>query len=170
MFSRRDHICVKEILKTAVLLMASAVSADCSGLAGTKLQWGINGHPLSQSGYFDVPLEAQVGLVADTGATWYRVDVSSGNFAANTARLDELLAIAEGRGMRLLPVLILSSGARSAGGTPEQIRAAAFSFARTIVARYKGRIDHWELGNELDELCSGAQGRHERQRDPLVVG
>ena len=153
MFGPLSHIYVKEILKTAVLLMATVVAADCSGLAGTNPQWGVNGHPFSQSGYFDVPLEAQIALVAESGATWYRVDVSSENFAASTARLDKLLEIAARRGIGLLPVLISSSGARSPTGTPEQIRASAFSFARAIVGRYKGRITHWELSNELDDYA-----------------
>jgi hypothetical protein len=158
MFGTEGHNCVKEFLKTGFLLLLSAVVADGGGLPGTLPQWGVNGHPFSQTGYFDVPLEAQVRLVAETGATWYRVDVSTEDFAASTARLDELLGIAARHGVALLPILVSSTGARSRAATPEQIRASAFSFGRLIAGRYKGRITHWELDNELDDYALVRKG------------
>jgi len=118
--------------------------------SGSAFQWGVNGHPLTQSGYFDVPLETQVELVVQTGAGWYRVDLSTNDFAASTARFDELVDDAERNGIQLLPVLVSSSGCRSGTASTDQIRNAAFAFARTVVERYRGRITHWELSNELD--------------------
>ena len=118
--------------------------------AAEPFHWGINGHPVSQESYWHVPLATQLDLVAESGAGWYRFDVSTKGFAGNTARLDELLAGAEQRKLRLLPVLFSSPGGGSKTATPEQIRTNAAAFAKAIVTRYRGRITHWELSNELE--------------------
>ena len=125
-------------------------------------QWGINGHPFSQEAYWQVPLATQLDLVTETGARWYRFDLSSDAYLANTDRLDELLAGAEQRKMHLLPVLLTQPGARDGKATPEQIRAAAFKFGRQIAERYKGRITHWELNNELDAFAMIRKGEKMR--------
>lgn len=152
MFVRRHHIFVKEVSKWLALVLATGCLA-ASPPGDGQVQWGINGHPFSQSGYYDIPLDTQVGLVAESGARWYRVDVSTRDFEASTARLDELLVIAEKSGVRLLPVLIESPGARDSGGTPGEIRSSSARFAQVIAGRYKGRITHWELSNELDDYA-----------------
>ncbi|HXQ80195.1 MAG TPA: glycosyl hydrolase [Opitutaceae bacterium] len=123
----------------------------------------MNGHPVTQLGYFDVPLAEQVDLVAEAGAGWYRVDLGARDFAASTARFDELLTDAERRNIRLLPVLSLSPGGRGDAATPQQIHAAAVAFGRAVAGRYRGRITHWELGNELDIqalIRKGDRGRN----------
>jgi len=130
--------------------LAFAATALGASAAENDFQWGVNGHPVTQLGYFDVPLAEQVDLVAESGAGWYRVDLGAGDFAASTARFDELLTDAERRRIRLLPVLSSSPGGRTESATPEQIHAAAAAFARVVAGRYRGRVTHWELGNELD--------------------
>ena len=125
--------------------------------AGDGVRWGVNGHPLTQVGYFDVPLAAQVALVGQLGAGWYRVDLGAGDFAADTARFDELLTDAEKAGVQLLPVLSSSPGGRSAA-TPAEIHEAALAFGRAVAGRYRGRITHWELGNELDAAALVRKG------------
>jgi hypothetical protein len=134
----------REFLLAALSMLA--VAAD-----GEDFAWGVNGHPLSQSGYFDVALSTQADLVAELGAGWYRVDLGEGAFAASTARFDELVTIAERRGLRLLPVLLPASADPKAA--PGAVRAAAAAYARLVAGRYKGRISHWELGNELDAVA-----------------
>ena len=47
-------------------------------------------------------------------------------------------------------MLFSSPGGRSKTATPEQVRTNAAAFARAIVSRYRGRITHWELSNELE--------------------
>jgi hypothetical protein len=153
MFTSSGHNLVKGLLKTLALVLSIRVCGEVPAPLASGLRWGINGHPFSQSGYFDVSLEDQVRLVSASGATWYRVDVDTGNFLANTARLDELLKISERYGVQLLPVLIDAPGARGTEGTPAQIRSSAEQFARSVVDRYKGRISHWELSNELDDYA-----------------
>jgi hypothetical protein len=151
MFIRARHNFVKWFSNAlAVCLVARVLAAEP---LAAPVQWGVNGHPFSQSGYFDVSLAEQIELVGASGAAWYRFDLSAGNFQASTARLDELVKVAGEGGIRLLPVLIASPGARDVGATPEQLRASAAAFAHAVVSRYKGRITHWELSNELDDYA-----------------
>jgi hypothetical protein len=150
MFAPLVTILVK---KSREIALAAALAAAVARGGEETFAWGVNGHPLSQAAYFDVSLSAQLGLVCDLEAGWYRIDLGEGSFAALTSRLDELLTAAAGRRVRLLPVLIPSLGAAAAGAEPEAVRAGAFAFARMVAARYRGRITHWELGNELDAVA-----------------
>ena len=132
------------------------------GGAAEPFHWGVNGHSFSQEAYWQVPLATQLDLVAELGATWYRFDLSAEEFRSNTTRVDELLAGAERRKLRLLPVLFAEPGARSKDATSEQIRTAAAAFAREVVGRYKGRITQWELNNELDTHAMIRKGEKTR--------
>ena len=144
------------------LLWLCSQSAVQAG-AGESFQWGVNGHSFSQEAYWHVPVDTQLDLVSELGATWYRFDLSSGGFMGNVERMDGLLSGAEQRKLRLLPVLFADPGARDEKATAEQIRQAAFTFARQAASRYKGRITHWELSNELDAYAMIRKG--ERTRD-----
>ncbi len=122
----------------------------CSLAQAQPFAWGVNGHPLSQEGYWQVPLSRQLDLARDLGTQWYRIDISAASFQANTARMDELLDEAGQRGIKLLPVLLPDTPWMSEEASVAQLQSAAADFARAIVSRYQGRISHWELGNELD--------------------
>lgn len=124
--------------------------------------WGVNGHPFSQEGYWQVPITNQLDLIAESEARWYRVDLSHEAFLGNTARMDDLLTEAEKRRIHLLPVLSARPDARDKNATAAQIRAAAFEFGRQVAARYKGRITHWELQNELDDFAMIRKGEKMR--------
>ena len=151
------------IMNLLKLLPACAVAACCSQLqAAEPFHWGVNGHPVSQEAYWQVPLATQLDLVAESGATWYRFDLSAEAFHGNTDRVDELLAGAEKRKLRLLPVLFATPDAQRKNATPPQIRAAAAAFAQEVVSRYKGRITHWELNNELDAYAMIRKGEKTR--------
>jgi hypothetical protein len=129
---------------------------------GQLTEWGVNGHPLSQAAYYDVPIDEQLDLVSELGARWYRVDLEAGSFRAQTARFDELVADASARGIRVLPVLLSSPGCQDPSATPARIREAAYEFASTVASRYKGRITHWELGNEFDAVAMIRKGETTR--------
>jgi uncharacterized protein YjbJ (UPF0337 family) len=133
-----------------------------STAARESFQWGVNGHPVSQEGYVQVPIAAQLDLVAKLGAGWYRMDWGTDAAGGDTARFDRLVAEAGRRKIRLLPVLFSPNG-RSPNATPEQIRTAAAAFARTVVGRYKGQITHWELSNELDNYAMIHKGEKNRE-------
>jgi hypothetical protein len=129
-----------------VLSLFAAVTAP----AAEPFHWGMNGHPLNQAAYMDVSLEAQFDLLAELGAGWYRCDVDAPVFQADPARFDALVRTAEKRKVKLLPILLPSPNCQSEEATPKQIHDTARAFAKDIVSRYKGRITHWELGNEYD--------------------
>jgi hypothetical protein len=126
--------------------------------AAEPCHWGVNGHPLNQAAYTDVSLGAQLDLVSELGASWYRCDVDAPVFRGAPARFDALVRAAEQRKINLLPILLPSPNCRSAEATPQQIQNAAQAFAKDIVSRYKGRITHWELGNEYDAYALIRQG------------
>ena len=46
--------------------------------SGESFQWGVNGHSFSQEAYWHMPVAAQLALVSELGATWYRFDLSAG--------------------------------------------------------------------------------------------
>lgn len=124
--------------------------------AAEPFHWGINGHPLTQEGYWQVPLNEQLDLVKQSGAKWYRISFGAKAFRANTARFDELLEGAEKRGLKLLPVLMPSGLGENK--PLDQIREESLAFGKEMAARYKGRITHWELGNELDNFSMIKKG------------
>jgi len=124
--------------------------------AAGPVQWGINGHPLTQEAYWHVPLADQLDLVKESGATWYRISFGAKAFRENTARFDELLEKAEKRGLKLLPVLMPAG--LGTNKPIEQIREESAAFGKEMATRYKGRITHWELGNELDNFSMIKKG------------
>lgn len=130
--------------------------------ASEPFHWGVNGHPVSQEGYWQVPLDKQLDLVSELGVGWYRCDVSAGAFQASTARLDELLAGAEKRRLRLLPVLLPSETFWHDKASLTEIQQGAAAFAQSMVSRYRGRITHWELANELDAYALIRKGETTR--------
>lgn len=126
-------------------------------LAAEPFNWGINGHPLTQEGYSSMPIGTQLDLVSELGVGWYRFDAPASvlNNSARLARFDDLANEAERRRIQLLPVLF---GPRSKDVSTEKIRAAAFAYAKDIVGRYKDKITHWELSNELDNYAMIKKG------------
>ena len=129
--------------------------------AGESVQWGVNGNPFISEVYWHVPLEEQIVLVAQTGANWYRVSIGAEGFRANTSRFDELVATAERAKVRILPVLIPPAGFWNDASIEDVVRDAK-QFAEQIATRYKGRITHWELGNELDGYALIRKGERTR--------
>ena len=145
-------------LNSVWVILSFGILALTAGMGAEPVQWGVNGHPLTQEGYLDLPVGAQLDLVSELGAGWYRFDFNE----KNVARCEELVAEAERRKIHLLPILDSSPGGRTEDAPPEQIRAAAFAFAKGVVGRFKGKITHWELSNELDEPAMIRKGEKTR--------
>jgi hypothetical protein len=147
-------------LRTCVLALAAFGFVTAQG--AEPFHWGVNGHAMNQAAYIDVPVATQLDLVVDLGAGWYRCDISAADFQGNTARFDELLIEAERRKLRLLPVLMPSAEFWNGQATLEQIRGTTSEFAKAIASRYRGRISHWELANELDDYALIRKGETTR--------
>ncbi len=106
---------------------------------------GVNGHPHQQEGYRAVPLDRQMDLLRELGVRWYRTDWGSGY---DFSQHDALVAAAEAKGIRLLPILFPDVSA--AKDDIREIRRMAFDYGKHVASRYRGRITHYELSNELD--------------------
>lgn len=156
--SLRDHCVFPGLLTLLAFLLPGAVRG------GDAFVWGVNGHPLTQAAYIEIPLDEQLALAAELGVTWYRVDWPADAFYGDTARCDELAAKAAARRITLLPVLHL--GAKDRQAAPEQIRERAAAYGRAVAERYRGKISHWELTNEPDLPALIKKG--ERMRDGRV--
>lgn len=129
--------------------------------AQAEFQWGVNGHPNVQEGYRQVPISVQLDMVKASGAKWYRTDWPEEVIRKDPASFDRLVNEARRRGLRILPALIPTTGCRSEA-SPEQIRKASAEYGKWIGARYKGRITHWELSNELDAFAMIRKGEKDR--------
>ncbi len=128
-----------------IKMVALALGLACAASAqDTPFILGVNGHPFQQEAYWQVPLEAQLALVKEAGLQWYRTDWGWADFE----RSDQLVAAAEVAGVKLLPILFPDVSA--ANGEVREVRRLAFEHGKAIAERYRGRISHYELSNELE--------------------
>jgi hypothetical protein len=112
--------------------------------------------------------DRELNLVAATGAGWIRVDVpwrycepAKGVYTGLVAQtcfnqLDYIVKGAAARGIRVLAVVgeypSWVNGGQIMWTPPTLANNAEFrSFMQYMAQRYAGRIDHWELGNEVNE-------------------
>ncbi len=116
-----------------------------AGAPDTPFILGVNGHPHQQEGYRAVPLDQQMDLLCELGVRWYRTDWGPGY---DFSQHDALVAAAEAKGIQLLPVLFPDVSV--ANGDIREIRRLAFEYGKVVASRYRGRITHYELSNELD--------------------
>jgi len=155
-----------KILLTAALFLVivsylATVAQEPRSAAAASFHWGVNGHPNVQVGYIHVPLQQQLDLVRQLGAKWYRCDWDEGRWRRQNKDIDRLVELAEKRGIHILPVIFPATSFRS-DATPEQIRAASFTFAKNIAAHFRGRIPYWELDNEMETTVMIRKGERDR--------
>jgi hypothetical protein len=123
--------------------------------------WGTTGHPHVQEGYRDIPVKVQLDLIKRSGLTWYRSDWPELIMQQNIEGFDFLVDEADRRGIHLLPILFPINGSRS-DESLEEIKKSSKEFAKRVVSRYKGKITHWELSNELDIYAMILKGEKDR--------
>lgn len=123
-------------------------------LFAEPLYWGVTGHPLTQIGYINVPISTQLDLLTDLGVSWYRFDVPSNTLTNmdSLSRFDHLVNESMRRKIRLLPILF-SAFSQDKNASAERVQIEAFTYAKKIVSRYKGKVTHWELNNELENYA-----------------
>ena len=136
------------------ICLAACVLACLPALGA--IETGVNGHPLSQEGYLQAPLGAQLDLVKRLGARWYRADWGSDAPGRGVERAETLVREAARRGLQVLPVIF--PPVDMARDSEASIRQAAREYARALAARFKGRIHVWELHNELDSYAMIRKG------------
>jgi len=153
----RPGLAAESLMRIVPCSLFVALMAVATRAPGEGFHWGVNGHPGAQEGYRQVPIAGQLDLIVELGAKWYRCDWSEGAFRANPAVYDTLVDEATRRGVRLLPVIFPDTSCRSERPFA-QIRSESERFARALVGRYRGRISHWELDNELDNWAMVRKG------------
>lgn len=118
-------------------------TASPSPQTSTGFIWGANGHPFTA--YPGVSWEQQLDLLKQAGLTQYRVNLGGGSPLDN---LDKLIALAEARGIQILPILFHEGSLQN--DSAETIYARSRTVAEQVGRRFAGRIKVWELENELE--------------------
>jgi polysaccharide biosynthesis protein PslG len=145
---------------------------------------GINGH-LPKAEDLDMIKEAQIGWVR-VDLTWNWVEPKPKQY--KWERIDRLVREAEERGVDILAIIGYTPAWASQSGDihdpPRDVKEWQ-EFVRTIVSRYKGRINYWTLWNEPNSrtffrgsceqfisevLIPGAAAVREANPDAKVVG
>lgn len=111
---------------------------------------GLSGHTLSEDIYRDIPMERQLDMLNELGATVYRVD--SPFTSGRSDELDDLIAAAKKRNIQILLILYSPLGFFD-DASPEVVREAARASAFRLVSRYRDDIKYWALSNEPDDLA-----------------
>jgi hypothetical protein len=133
----------------------------------------MTGHVLGN--YSTAQVDRELDLIAGAGASWVRVDVpwrfiepAEGDIVPDTLnRLDYIIAAAGRRGVRVQAVVIEYPDwcNRSQGmWVPPDDDTDFENIMRFLSARYAGRIDYWELGNEVNETEFWAVPRSDSPR------
>jgi hypothetical protein len=126
---------------------ASAISAE----PRPDMAWGANGRPIvSHPG---ITIEAQMALLRDLGMSWYRLDTGG---PSQAKRLGAIIEASKANNVRILTVI--KPGFVLNRMEPDELFEKSQNLAYTLVIRFKGEIDFWELGNELEshtiiQLC-----------------
>jgi len=120
-------------------------------MGGEGFIWGINGHPGGIVYKEDaINSNQQMTLLKNLGVQWYRNDWWN---VSDAGRYDMIVEAAEKNNLHLLPIISTYDSRTFATATSTQLHDTAYSFAYRISSRYKGRLNYYELDNELDNKC-----------------
>lgn len=130
----------------ALLGLAAGV-AYSAGLK--RVDFGVNGHPLVSGSYIDIPLKQQIMLLKSIGLKTYRVNINP-THKNKFQRMSQLISLARGESIRILPNVILPPKEYSDEGAAfDEANAATYQ----LVKETGDGISVWELGNEYDLYC-----------------
>ncbi len=129
----------------AFLVLLCSIGCAAAPLRADPI-WGVNGHPFTA--YPGISFDRQLDLLVELKLNSYRVDVTS---LGQLERLGDLIQSAKGHGVTILPILIPPVDLKTE--TVPSLYAEARRFAESIVARFKGDVKTWELGNELENFA-----------------
>jgi len=179
----RKAVLVLMLSFLAVSLMAEGESKNGAEL-GLYPRIGVNGH-VPKAEDLDMVREAQIGWVR-VDLTWNVIEPKPGEY--RWQMVDKLVNNAQSRGIDLLGILGYTPAWASESGDvhdpPRDVREWQ-NFVRTIVSRYKGRINYWSLWNEpnsrtffrgscdrfiAEVLIPGARAVKQANPDAKVVG
>jgi hypothetical protein len=113
--------------------------------------WGINGHNVNYSAY-KLNVDMQLDLVKKLGTSYYRVNVNvdAGGTPLLLTWFNELLAKAEAKSIKILPVIYLT-GLDSAKSEADAY-STGMSLGKGFSGLFGSKIDYYEMGNEQDNF------------------
>ncbi|TFF30391.1 glycosyl hydrolase [Mucilaginibacter psychrotolerans] len=144
-------------------LSSNTLATTSAGLSGISASFvlGVNGHPLGDIAYLDVPASAQIEMIKKMGMGIYRINIlstSDGTCTVPTV-LQPLLAAAAAGDITLLPML----ATRTLDYNDSE--STAYQKGKTLggnfAAKYAAAFNYYDMGNDLDlkPLLSGKDGR-----------
>jgi len=117
---------------------------------------GINGHPLTSKDYYQkISFNNQFKLLYSLGITFYRFDVEigyNGQILGPNSRIDSMILLSKKYNIGLLPCIYLNSLAKN-----NISYSTAFLMGKNMALYYKNKIDHFEIGNEMDLFLMNKQ-------------
>lgn len=121
--------------------------------AQNNIEFGLNGHPFTQTVFKDVNIKDQLDLVRDIGAKWYRVDIKADALQPQRILdIKELVAESKKRGLHVLPIIFPPVALNSEDSLAD-IYNISFDYSKRLAAEFKNDIHVWELDNELDNYA-----------------
>jgi hypothetical protein len=143
------------IATTLLLLLLFIINNRQTGPAEEEYQndnksgfiLGVNGHPLGQQSYLDIPVSRQLDLIKEAGISWYRIDLGG-----SLSRFPDLIKAAKKKNIILLPIILPPLDINKEK-EPEKIRKAAYDYTFKLVNLYKADIKTWEMHNELENFA-----------------
>ena len=136
---------VSAALLTGLLpLLAAAL-----GRSTPEFVWGVQGHPGKQVAYAGAGegLTRQLDFVRQLGATHYRIDLYPDTAGQVDSAFQQMLEVAASRKVSLLPIL---AALPDTGASVRANYQRGYAMGSNFAARYRGRFNHIEAGNELE--------------------
>jgi len=141
--------------------MLATTSVAASSILSPSFTLGVNGHPLGDIAYLDIPASAQIEMIKKMGMGIYRINILSTSDGTCTVPkvLQPLVDAAVAGKVTLLPMLSPRTLSYSDSET------AAYQKGKTLggnfAAKYASVFKFYDMGNDLDvkSILSGKDGR-----------
>jgi hypothetical protein len=137
-------------LLTLILVTIQFNGLYAQGKKTNGFRSGVNGHPLNQKAYLDVPIDEQLLLLKSINCNYYRIDVSTyaDGTILNKFRFTELASRARVRNIKVVPMLYLTGFTFSL--SEDDAYAKGLQLGTGFGAKYGAYCEFYELGNEMD--------------------
>lgn len=121
--------------------------------AETNFYFGVNGHPVNQAAYMNIPPAEQIKLIKSMGMNIYRLDVNT-NERGLINMHDRYLALkeaADSAKVTLLPMLY--PGNLDYNATEEVSYQVGYERGAAFATNYQDDFIYYNIANELDTKC-----------------
>jgi hypothetical protein len=140
---------MRKLLTAGAAFIVVCLYCKCSAqIPAGQFVWGINGHPLTQSAYYN-NIDDQVSQINDLKLKSYRFDVllDSDGYAQKEQLFSRLLIKLKANGIAALPVL-MQSGLK--GLDNQSVYQKSYRQGQNFAGRYGQSLSVLEVNNEAD--------------------